>query len=272
MLTGFGVGTEVVPMSTSGDRGARPDQSPAGLKGLFVHEIVRALQDGDIDVAVHSAKDLPAEDPDGVAVAAVPKRGSPWDVVVTRDGGLRVGATVGSSSLRRRAQIVRWDQDVRPVDVRGNVDTRLRKLADGEVDALVLAEAGLARLAVSPAHVSRLAPEEMVPAPGQGALAVQTRLGEEDLVVALDDPASRAAFDAERRLVGLMGGGCALPLGALAEAVDGSVRLRAIALTPDGSEAVSAEHRGDDPQAVATAVAEELLQQGADRILARVRA
>jgi hydroxymethylbilane synthase len=258
-------------MTTSGDRGATPASSPAGLKGLFVHEIVRALQGGDIDLAVHSAKDLPAEDPDGVVVAAVPKRASPFDVLVTKGWELPAGATVGSSSLRRRAQILRWKQDLRPVDMRGNVDTRLRKLADGEVDAVVLAEAGLARLGISPEHVSRLSPGEMVPAPGQGALAVQTRRGEEELVRPLEHAESRAAFEAERHVVALLGGGCALPLGAYAEAADGSVYLRAIVLAPDGSDVAAAEMRADDPESVATSVAEELRDQGADRILTQVR-
>ena len=270
-LAGRGIAAELVPMTTSGDQGADPSLSSAGGKGLFVHEIVRALLDGEVDLAVHSAKDLPAEDPEGVIVAAIPERASPFDVLVTRDRELPAGARVGSSSLRRKAQLLRWKQDVRPVDVRGNVDTRLQKLGAGEVDALVLAEAGLDRLGVRPDHASRLSPGEMVPAPGQGALAVQTRAGAENLVAALDDPASRAAFDAERRLVALLGGGCALPLGAHAEAVDGSLYLRAIVLRPDGSDVAAVEIRGEDPDAVAASAADALLSQGADRILGEVR-
>ena len=258
-------------MTTSGDRGAAVSSSPAGLKGLFVHEIVRALQDGEVDLAVHSAKDLPAVDPEGVVVAAVPERASPWDLLVTAKRELPAGATVGSSSVRRRAQILRWNQDVRPVDIRGNVDTRLRKLTEGEVDALVLAEAGLDRLGIVPDHASRLKPGEMVPAPGQGALAVQTRRGEENLVRDLDHAPSRVAFDAERHLVALLGGGCALPLGAHAEESKGSVYLRAIVLAPDGSRVAATEMRAEDAPSVAAATADALREQGADQILAQVR-
>jgi hydroxymethylbilane synthase len=276
LLAKRGVESELVPMTTSGDRGAQDAAGgrslpPDGIKGLFVQEIVRALQDGEVDLAVHSAKDLPSEDPEGVLVAAVPERGSPFDVLVSREVELPDGATIGTSSLRRRSQILRWHRDARPVDLRGNVDTRVRKLADGEVDALVLAEAGLARLGIRPEHASPLSVGEMVPAPGQGALAVQTRAGQERLVKDLDHEASRFAFEAERRLVALLGGGCALPVGAYAEAQDGSVHLRAVVLSPDGTEFAAAEVHESDPETAATQAVEVLHRQGADRILAEVR-
>jgi hydroxymethylbilane synthase len=151
-LRSAGVDVELVPMSTSGDRGSAPGPgSAAGVKGLFVDDIVEALRAGRIDVAVHSAKDLPAEDPSGVGIAAVPERADPFDVLVTRDGELPTHAVVGTVSLRRRAQLLRARPGVRVRELRGNVDTRLAKLEAGEVDGLILAAAGLARLGLTPA-------------------------------------------------------------------------------------------------------------------------
>ena len=231
-------------------------------------EIVRALQEGDVDLAVHSAKDLPAEDPDGVIVVAVPERAPPWDVLISRDGPLEAGARVGTSSLRRRGQLLR-SRPFNVVDVRGNVDTRLRKMNEGAVDGLVLAQAGLARLGVVPRFAEALPVEEMVPAPGQGALALQVRLDAEvrDVAAGIDHHPSHLEFEAERALVGRLGGGCALPLGALAQASDGEVRLSAVVLRPDGSGTVRAESVADAPETAAREVADVLLAQGAAEIM-----
>jgi hydroxymethylbilane synthase len=258
-------------MLTSGDTGG--PVGPAGLKGLFVHEIVRALQEGEIDLAVHSAKDLPSEDPDGVVVAAVPTRGSAHDLLVTREASLREGARVGSSSLRRRGQLARARPSLKVVELRGNVDTRLRKLADGEVDGVLLAEAGLRRLGLEPEHVERLGEDEMVPAPGQGALAVQTRaVGEaREMVRTVDDRDSHVAFDAERRLVSILGGGCALPLGAYAQVVDDRVLLHAVVFRPDGSRFLETSVEGPRDEDVAVRAANELLEAGAGEILAELQ-
>ena len=165
-LRATGVEAELVGITTSGDRNTAVT-GPAGLKGMFVAEIVRALRDGDVDLAVHSAKDLPAEDEEGLVLGAVPERASPLDVLVTRDGDLRPGGVVGTSSLRRQAQIFRRRPDVFLNDLRGNVDTRLRKLAEGGVDAIVLAAAGLMRLGLVPEHAAPMSVAEMIPAPGQ---------------------------------------------------------------------------------------------------------
>ena len=264
-----GVATELVPITTSGDRGASPASSPAGVKGLFVAEIVRALEDGEVDLAVHSAKDLPAEDPPGVVVAAIPERASPFDVLVTRELALADGATVGSSSLRRQGQLHLARPGLRVVDIRGNVDTRLRKLWEGQVDGLVLAAAGLARLGIEPEHASALSVDEMIPAPGQGALAVQARAegATRRDVAGIEHAPSRVAFEAERRVVALLGGGCSLPLGAFAEATDGTVRMRAVVLRPDGSDAIRAEAEGATAEAAADLVVEEIRAAGGDRIL-----
>ena len=273
-LRSNGVETELVPITTAGDRGADPATDRAGIKGLFVSEIVRALLEGDVDVAVHSAKDLPAADDEGVAIAAVPERASALDVLVTRDGGLERGARVGTSSVRRRAQVFRWRPDVMVKDLRGNVDTRLRKLADGEAEALILAAAGLLRLGVVPEHAEPMSLSEMVPAPGQGCLAVQARAGDAttiDALAPLDHGPSREALEAERGLMARLGGGCALPLGAFAERSGADIRLVAIALTPDGGRFARAEVVAATPTEAADLAALDLSAGGADEILGLVR-
>jgi hydroxymethylbilane synthase len=268
-LRALGHEVELVEMVTSGDRGASPTDK-AGLKGLFVAEIVRALQDGDVDIAVHSAKDLPSEDPEGVVVAAVPEREKPWDLLITRDGELPQGAVVGTVSLRRKGQLLRMRPDVEVVDLRGNVGTRLGKVEDGTVHATLLAAAGLSRLGVEPPHAEALSVEEMVPAPGQACLALQTRAGEEDLLAPLDHEPSRKAYTAERRVMDLLGGGCALPLGAFATVADAEVSLNAVVFEPDGSNLVRWEAAGTDPEEVAAEVHAGLLSVGAEEILAKV--
>ena len=271
MLASTGAETEIVPIVTSGDRGA--PAGPAGVKGLFVGEIVSALQRGEIDLAVHSAKDLPAEEPDRVVVVAVPQRLDPRDVLVHREERWS-GGTIGTSSIRRSAQLARSHTEAEVVDLRGNVDTRLGKLRAAEVDALVLAVAGLRRLGLEPEFSTPLSVEEMVPAPGQGALAVQARADDDATCERLrpfDHAGSRRAFDAERRLMGLLGGGCALPLGALADASGDGVRLRSVVVSPDGAELLSAEATAADPADAAAEVAEELLAAGAGELLDRVR-
>jgi hydroxymethylbilane synthase len=273
-LGAIDVQTELVPMTTAGDRGADPTTDPAGMKGLFVAEIVRALRDGRIDLAVHSAKDLPAAGDDDLVIAAVPERASALDVLVTRDGELSAGARVGTSSVRRRAQVVRWRPDVLVQNLRGNVDTRLRKLADGEADALILAAAGLLRLGVVPVHAQPMSPAEMVPAPGQGCLAVQARATDEatiEAVSALDHGPSRIALDAERGLMARLGGGCTLPLGAFAEPTDHGVRMLAIVLTPDGVRSARAQVEAPTPAEAADLAAQQLSAGGADEILGLVR-
>ena len=273
-LNGAGVETELVPMTTSGDRGAPATADPAGVKGLFVTEIVRALRRGEVDLAVHSAKDLPAEDEADIRIAAVPERLSPLDVLVTRDGELVGGGRVGTSSLRRQAQVFRWRPDVMLKDVRGNVDTRLRKLAEGEVEALVLAAAGLLRLGVVPEHAAPMSLAEMVPAPGQGCLAVQARADDEATIAAvapLEHGPSRDALTAERTLMRALGGGCALPLGAFAERRGSRMHMVAIVLSPDGARYAKTEIEAPTPEEVAELARLDLAAGGADEILSTVR-
>jgi hydroxymethylbilane synthase len=272
LLAGIGVESELVPMSTAGDRGESPTGSIAGLKGLWVNDIVRALRESEIDLAVHSAKDLPAEDEDGVVIAAVPERASPLDVLVTRDGELPEGGRVGTSSLRRQAQVWRWRPDVLLKDIRGNVDTRLRKLEEGEVEGLILAAAGLLRLGIVPEHAAPMSLAEMVPAPGQGALALQTRDdGSREAVARLDHRESRIALEAERRLTAMLGGGCALPLGAYASIDSGRVRLIGLVASPDGGQMIRTTAEASSALEAAERAAEDLRSQGADEILAKAR-
>jgi hydroxymethylbilane synthase len=272
-LAGVGVETELVPILTSGDRGASPKESPAGMKGLFVAEITEALYQGKVDLAAHSAKDLPSEDPPGVVVAAVPERAVPYDVLVRRGPDLPAKATVGTSSLRRRAQLLRAHPSMEVRDVRGNVDTRLRKLDEGDFDALVLAAAGLARLGLEPKHADPIPVEEMVPAPGQGTLAVQAREGtpEAETVARIDHPGSHLSFETERLLARMLGGGCRLPLGAYAEWRDEVIRLLAVVISVDGSELAWSQVEAPTPEEAAGEAAEILRAGGAEQILQEVQ-
>jgi hydroxymethylbilane synthase len=273
-LAAHGSTAELVPMSTSGDEGARVDASPQGLKGLWIDTILDALEAGDIDVAVHSAKDLPAEDDEGFVIAAVPPRGDPADVLVCRDpGGIGNGAVIGTSSLRRRAQLLAAFPGLEVVGLRGNVGTRLRKVEEGAVDAAVLAAAGLARLGLSPANARNLPMEIMVPAPGQGCLAVQCRDDDKEtigLLAMLDDATSHRALEAERSLMWRLGGGCALPLGAFATIARETVHLKAVVATPEGDRLVRADVDGATPEDAATAAAKVLISGGAEDILAEL--
>ena len=272
-LRATGVEVELVGMTTSGDRNTAVT-GRAGLKGMFVAEIVRSLREGDVDLAVHSAKDLPAEDEDDLVLGAVPERASPLDVLVTREGQLRSGGIVGTSSLRRQAQVFRWRPDVLLSDLRGNVDTRLRKLAEGGVDAIVLAAAGLMRLGIVPEHAAPMSVSEMIPAPGQGCLAIQARADDAATLEALstlDHGPTRTALLAERSVMRRLGGGCALPLGAFADVEDGRIRMVAAVFTPEGAREARTAVNGEDPEEVAAQAEADLRAAGAEEILAAVR-
>ena len=221
---------EIVPIATAGDRDRtrRFDQIGDG-RGVFTREIERALLAGDVDVAVHSAKDLTGEMPAGLAVGAVPEREDPRDACCGPFAALDdvpAGARIGTSSARRAARLGELRPDLEIVPLRGNVDTRLAKLDAGEADAIVLAAAGLARLGLLERIGFLFDPELLVPEAGQGALAVQVRAGEEWRVKGLDDPASRAQLEAERGAVAELGGGCTVPVAAHAWHEAGELRLR----------------------------------------------
>lgn len=254
--------TELVTVNATG---------PVDDKSRWVSELERALLEDRIDVAVHSAKDVPAELPDGLALVAIPARADPRDAICGAPslGALAPGARVGTSSLRRAAQIRALRDDVEVVSVRGNVDTRLRKLGEGQFDALVLAAAGLARLGLEPDGLL----DELVPAAGQGALALEARPGSVAIPAALADPVAGACLTAERELVHALGASCNTPLGAYARPLDGGLELRAWVGLPDGSAWLTDRVRAaiaDEPGTglgLGARVAERLLATGARELL-----
>lgn len=274
---------EVKPIVTRGDRILDVTLSKVGGKGLFVKEIEEALLGGEIDMAIHSMKDMPFELPEGLVIGAVPEREDPRDCIVSRDGkplaDLPQGARIGTSSLRRAAQLQAHRPDFRIESIRGNIDTRLRKLTDENFDAILLAAAGLHRMGWKDRVTEYLPPEVCLPAVGQGALAVECRGADAELLGLLDrlnDPATARAVAAERKLLGLLNGGCQVPIGAYASLRTGDkppeVELRGVVASPDGSRLLKERFAGSDPEAVGTAVAEALLRRGADDILAETRA
>jgi len=275
---------ERVVISTKGDRVVDAALSQVGDKGLFTRELEEALRAGRTDVAVHSLKDLPTGMPAALVLGAVLEREDPRDALVgpVRGGldGLARGARVGTSSLRRRAQILARRPDFRVVDLRGNVPTRLEKVARGDCDAAVLAVAGLRRLGREDAIAAVLEPEDLLPAVGQGAIAVQSR-GDDPRVAALlaglEHGPTRLAVAAERGLLARLEGGCQVPVGALGTLSEGRLRLRGLVAAVDGSVLVRGaleETAGDEDSAtrLGERLAETLLAKGAREVLARVRA
>jgi hydroxymethylbilane synthase len=275
-----GLECSVTEISTAGDRtqdSGEPLPSIGG-KGLFTAELERALLAGEIDVAVHSLKDLPTEDAPGVVIGAVTAREDAGDCLVAHGAGslsqLPAGAVVGTSSLRRSAQLAALRPDVEIRSIRGNVDTRVRKVTAGDYDAVVLAAAGIRRLGLEHVVTEWLSDETMLPAPGQGALAVQCRSGDDailSLLTAHDDPAARAETTAERAFLQSLGGGCAAPVAARAiVSTTPRVRLRGLVASVDGREVVRVTGEGE-PREVGERLAKDALSLGADRILAGVR-
>ncbi|GBD28590.1 Porphobilinogen deaminase [bacterium HR31] len=255
----------VVPVRTAGDRSSRPIAELGGV-GWFTRELERALLEGAVDLVVHSLKDLPTETPGGLVVAATPPREDARDALVGRWPTLDAlprGARVGTSSPRRRAQLLAYRRDLEVVPLRGNVDTRLRKVDAGEVEAAVLAAAGLVRGGWEDRIRQYLDPEVMLPAPAQGALAVQVRESDGplvELIRQIDHPPTRAAVRAERAFLRALGGGCTLPVGALATVEGDRLCLRVRVLSEDGSRQVSARREGrpDDPERLGHEAAEEV--------------
>jgi hydroxymethylbilane synthase len=271
--TGYAV--ELVGLTSFGDV-TRVNLPEIGGTGVFVSALRESLLGGDIDLAVHSLKDLPTAPVPGITLAAVPPREDPRDALVARDGAkladLPPGAVIGTGSPRRAAQLLLLRPDVRPVPIRGNADTRLRKVSSGEVDAVVLAYSGLARLGELDRVSQIFEPEDMLPAPGQGALAVECRAGATDLaglLSLLNDHPSRAAVTAERTVLAELQAGCSAPLGAYA-AGTGVLHLTAIVVAEDGGLAVRVSQSGPPARAerLGRDVAAELLRQGAGTIVA----
>jgi hydroxymethylbilane synthase len=272
-LAEAGTETRIEIIKTTGDKITDVPLAKVGTKGLFTKEIEEALLEGRADLAVHSLKDLPTELPEGLVLAAIPEREDARDAILgKRLDDLASGARVGTSSLRRAAQLRRLRPDLRIESVRGNLDTRVRKLEEGQYDAIVLAAAGLKRLGWGAKIAEILPASVMCSAVGQGALAIETTAAGQGACAALDHAETRAAVLAERGVLAALGGGCQVPIGAHATVVDGVIRLLGVVISPDGADYVRAESTG--PAAEADRIGRELgatlLAGGAKAILEKV--
>jgi hydroxymethylbilane synthase len=281
-LRALGHDVELVEVSTEGDLDRTTPLAQLGGTGVFVSALRTALADGRVDLAVHSLKDLPTTPDAATTIAAVPVREDPRDALVARDGltlgELPSGATVGTGSPRRRAQLEALGLGLVVTGLRGNVDTRMRSVAEGRLDAVVLAAAGLRRLGRIAEATELLDPIQMLPAPGQGALAVEVRAGDVDtasVVGALDDPDTRACTTAERALLAELEAGCSSPVGALGEVVEGvdgpELSLRAVVTTPDGTADLRRSLVGDvaDPDGLGRRLARLMLEDGAADLMSQ---
>ncbi|MBI4442880.1 MAG: hydroxymethylbilane synthase [Acidobacteria bacterium] len=290
-----GLLVKIVKVRTTGDRMRSQPLPQIGGKGLFTREIEEALLAGRAHLAVHSLKDLPTELPPELILAAVPQREDPRDALVSREGRegkklaeLPRSARVGTSSIRRTAQLRRLRPDLVIEPLRGNLGTRLRKLREGNLDAIVLAAAGLRRMGFEDQITEYFEEETLCPAVGQGALGIEARAGDEAILRALavlEDPAARLAVTAERALLAHLGGGCQIPIAALARCEQGEIRLAAMVISPDGCQLVNTvesvplaamdkanQAALDTAEALGKKAAENLLQQGAGKILEAVAA
>jgi hydroxymethylbilane synthase len=277
LLRARGHEVDIEIIHTTGDKITEVALALVGTKGMFTKEIEEALAAGRVDLAVHSLKDLPTELPPGFEIAAITQRQDPRDAFCSRNFAsfqeLPQGARVGTSSLRRQAQLkaVRSDLDVHAL--RGNVDTRLRKLEQGEYDAIILAAAGLKRLGQTELIRQIIPAEIMCPAAGQGALGIEIRQGDADTrqhLEFLNDPAARAATTCERALLHRLGGGCQVPIGALAELRNGKLHLESIVADPDGSKLLRDSRDGDNPEKLGRDAGAALLARGGEEILEAV--
>ena len=268
---------EKVTIKTTGDKFLDVALSRIGDKGLFTKEIEKELQKGTIDMAVHSMKDMPTRITDGLAIGAVLPRENPKDVLLSREGqklaALPVGASVGTSSLRRKAQLLAMRPDLNIVDLRGNIDTRIRRLQNGELDAIVVAAAGVARLGYEGMVTEEL---EFLPAVGQGAIMVEIRDDAPDireLVAKLDNRSTRLAVAAERAFLGVLEGGCQIPVGCLGSVKDGLLTLEGLVSDLEGKKVFRSRLSGtaDEAEDLGRKLAHELMNQGADVVLKQIR-
>jgi hydroxymethylbilane synthase len=275
-LRARGAVVEIVPIRTSGDQLAEVALADFGGKALFIKEVEDALRVGHVDVAVHSLKDMPAALPPGLTLAAFPPREDPADVLVTRDGrglaDLPAGARVGTSSLRRRVLLLRMRPDLRDEPIRGNVDTRLRKLAEGHYDGIVLARAGLLRLGIEPPGTMGLPVDQFPPAAGQGILGVEARAGEApllELLATLDHTETRIQAEAERAFLHRLGAGCHTPVAGFARLDGAALSVAGLVASVDGATVLTATVSGAPAaaRALGEKLAEELLARGAGALL-----
>lgn len=279
LLREQGHAVEIEIIKTTGDKITDVALAKVGTKGMFTKEIEEALADKRVDLAVHSLKDVPTELAAEFELAAIMKREDPRDAFISVKfetlEELPEGAKVGTSSLRRQAQLKALRPDLVTFPLRGNVDTRIRKLESGEYDAIILAAAGVHRLGLHKHVRSRISADVMCPAVGQGALAIEIRHNDAQtrtLLAFLNDAETRAAIECERALLGSMGGGCQVPIGAYAEKRAGRLHLRAMVGHPDGSLILREQADGDDGEKLGREVAQTLLKRGGDKILTDVYA
>lgn len=278
-LTKRGHAIEIVEITTQGDTQQQGSVASLGLQGVFTKEIQSALLEEKVDIAVHSLKDLPTETVAGLKLGAVPPRENPADALVSRSGKLAelpAGARVGTGSTRRRAQLLAARHDLEVLGIRGNVDTRLRKLDEGKYDAIVLASAGLTRLGWADRITERFGPLTMLPAPGQGALGLECRADDQALIAALaelDDRITHQATLAERSMLAELDGGCSAPVAAWGRLEEDQLRLEGLVASLDGADVLRASTIGklDDAEEIGRIAAEQLLDLGAARIIDAAR-
>jgi hydroxymethylbilane synthase len=275
-----GLRVELVPIRTSGDKIQNVSLATFGGKGLFVKEIEEALLAGTVDLAVHSVKDLPGDFPEGLTLSAVPEREDARDVLITKHGEslaeLPTGTRVGTSSLRRQALLLHLHPGLRIEMLRGNVDTRLRKQREGIVDATVLAAAGLKRLGITPVHSHVLDERVFLPAIGQGALGIETRVNDETVlsfVKPLNHETTATAVHAERAFLQRMGGSCRTPLAAKGTVTNNRIHLTALIASPDGKKLIRGEQEGPHHavEHIGSSLAERLLAQGGEEIMEKLQ-
>lgn len=262
-------------ITTQGDKILDRPLPEIGGKGLFTQELEHELLSGAVHCAVHSLKDLPVENAAGLTIGCIPARAEVRDVLVSKNqytlATLPTGASVGTSSLRRAAQLLSLRSDIRIESLRGNVDTRLRKALEGQYDAIILAGAGLTRLGLDQQVTEWLSLDVMLPAPGQGALAIQCRTGDQmtlNLLTALEDDATRKSVTAERAFLQGLGGGCSVPVAAYATTEDHLIRLKGLVIMEDGKKSIQVNRTGTDAQLLGQELAHEAIDQGANEILA----
>lgn len=265
---------EEIVITTRGDKVLDIPLPEIGGKGLFTQELEAELLIGHVDAAVHSLKDLPVEDTSGLTVGAIPNRVDPRDVFVCPKGyslkKLPPGAVIGTSSLRRQAQVLHLRPDLNIESIRGNIDTRIRKIEEGLYDGAVMAGAGITRLGLD-LHISSWLPFSiMLPAPGQGALGIQCRADDETtlgLLNKINDPHTTKSVRAERAFLLALGGGCSIPVGAYAEIKNGAIEMQGLVAATDGTRVIKVNGRGEDPQALGKQLAQKALKQGAGEVL-----
>jgi hydroxymethylbilane synthase len=272
-LEALGHDAVISVITTTGDRLLDARLETVGGKGAFLKEIEEALQSGEVDLAVHSLKDVPVVLPDGLALGAILERGDPRDALLSAGSSLRElppGTRVGTTSLRRQSQVRALRPDLELVDLRGNVDSRIHKLHEGRYGAILLALAGLVRLGRQDEVTEVLDPDHFLPAPGQGAIALEVRADDEVVkaaVAVFDHPPTAAAVTAERAFLAALGGGCNVPLGAYARPDEQGLRLSAFVGRTDGSALVRGGRTGSDPEGLGRALAADLVARGARELM-----